>query len=372
MSTGTYISGGAHGLLILWLLFGGFLLRNDPPLPPDSADVSLISAEDFAALSQPQQNPSAAVDIPTPALPEIDASPVPVPRPQAAPAPAETPEAQAPSEPDPVPEAPDLIQPPDTGVTDNVATLVQPPTPDIAVPDLTTPSDTPQPQEAPRVAPIPVPETPLSPEIADTATPRVSPDADTDQRAEDEPAATPEAATTEIVTEAETPTSSAPADSRRPVARPPRRTAAAAPPQTDAIADAVATAVADTPTPAAPETPAPQPAAQPSGPPLSRGEKDALRVAVQQCWNVGSLSSEALNVTVVVAVSMTREARPASGSIRMLSSSGGSGEAARQAYEAARRAIIRCGARGYDLPADKYSQWRDIEITFNPERMRIK
>ncbi|MDZ4134880.1 MAG: energy transducer TonB, partial [Paracoccaceae bacterium] len=45
---------------------------------------------------------------------------------------------------------------------------------------------------------------------------------------------------------------------------------------------------------------------------------------------------------------------------------------ARQAYEAARRAIIRCGATGFKLPAEKYDQWRNIEMVFNPEKMRIK
>ena len=60
------------------------------------------------------------------------------------------------------------------------------------------------------------------------------------------------------------------------------------------------------------------------------------------------------------------------GTIRMLSSTGGSGTAAKQAFEAARRAIIRCGAKGFQLPPEKYGQWRDIEMTFNPERMRIK
>jgi hypothetical protein len=56
----------------------------------------------------------------------------------------------------------------------------------------------------------------------------------------------------------------------------------------------------------------------------------------------------------------------------MESSSGGSSAAARQAFEAARRAIIRCGASGYDLPAEKFGQWQTIEMTFNPERMRVK
>ena len=40
----------------------------------------------------------------------------------------------------------------------------------------------------------------------------------------------------------------------------------------------------------------------PRGPPMTQGEREALRVAVQQCWNVGSLSSEALRTTVVVSV----------------------------------------------------------------------
>ena len=69
---------------------------------------------------------------------------------------------------------------------------------------------------------------------------------------------------------------------------------------------------------------------------------------------------------------MAQDGTPDVGSIRLLSSSGGDGGAARQAFEAARRAIILCGTRGYDLPTEKYAQWRDIEMTFNPERMRIK
>lgn len=69
---------------------------------------------------------------------------------------------------------------------------------------------------------------------------------------------------------------------------------------------------------------------------------------------------------------MAQDGTPITGSIRMASFSGGSEAAARQAFEAARRAIIRCGARGFDLPAEKYGQWQEIEMTFNPERMRVK
>ncbi|MBL4768172.1 MAG: energy transducer TonB, partial [Rhodobacteraceae bacterium] len=129
-------------------------------------------------------------------------------------------------------------------------------------------------------------------------------------------------------------------------------------PINNALAEALAGT--DTPTP------------EPTGPPLSQGEKDALRVSVSRCWNVGSLSTAALAVTVVVGVSMTPEGKPEASTIRLLSSSGGDGGAAKQAFDAARRAIIRCGSSGFDLPSEKYGHWRDIEMTFNPERMRNK
>ena len=200
-------------------------------------------------------------------------------------------------------------------------------------------------------------------------------------------ATAPEEATTQIVTEA-TETEEviapqlAPTTSSRPRARPekpqPVATAAAEPEpqapaetqdtQSDAINDALASAIGE----AAEEPVAEAAAAAPSGPPMTAGEKDALRVSVQKCWNVGSLSTEALKVTVTVSVTMQPDGRPDAASIRQLEFEGGSEAAAGQAYEAARRAIIRCGATGFDLPADKYDQWRVIEMVFNPERMRIK
>lgn len=109
-----------------------------------------------------------------------------------------------------------------------------------------------------------------------------------------------------------------------------------------------------------------------SGPPLTQGEQDGLRLAVQQCWNVGALSSEALNTTVIIGFSMTPDAVPETGSLRMVRFSGGSEAAAQQAFDAARRAILRCGATGFGLPSEKYDHWRDIEMTFNPESMRFR
>ncbi|ETD92089.1 hypothetical protein U713_00140 [Rhodobacter capsulatus YW2] len=109
-----------------------------------------------------------------------------------------------------------------------------------------------------------------------------------------------------------------------------------------------------------------------NGPPVTAGEKEALIVDVKACWNVGALSSEAMRTTVTVRVDMQENGKPVVSSIKMIEATGGSDAAARQAFEAARRAIVRCGSDGFPLPAEKFGWWQQIEIVFNPTKMRMK
>ncbi len=359
MDTGTYISGAAHLVLIGWAIFGGTF--QSEPLPFDVQEVSIITTDQFDAMQAAQTAP---VTAPEPAAltppqeaetPQVQATEDSAPDrtpPETAEAATQDPTPEA--TPDPLPQA----------EVDDASPELTPPAADIAL--ALPPSATPQPRPSERIAPEAV--APPDPEAAPDEVEReavLPEEGETDTPQEPQEATAPEEAAPEIVTEAEEP-AAAPTRSLRPATRPSRpvETAAAAPesPQSDAVDDAVAAALSE-----AVET-----AAVPAGPPLSSGEKDALRVAVSRCWNVGSLSSEALQTTVVVAVEMLETARPVNGSIQMLSYSGGSESSARQAFEAARRAIIRCGAQGFDLPAEKYGQWREIEMTFNPERMRIR
>ena len=174
------------------------------------------------------------------------------------------------------------------------------------------------------------------------------------------------------MTEAEEPASSAPvAPSRslRPQARP-RQLAAAtpeppAPPSTDtseAVSAALAEALAGGTS-----------SASSSGPPLTRGEQEALRLAVQACWVV-DVGSQAANVTVTLAFDMEPDGRVVASSLRMVGASGGSGAAVDAAFRAARAAVLRCDIQngGYNLPSDKYEQWKQIEMIFNPARMRLR
>lgn len=388
MQTGTIISGAGHAALILWVILGDWLFTSRDAPPVQVAEVSLISSAEFDAMTAASPATPAATPAPEPAQPAPEPDPITPPAP-VVPEPAPLPEPVAPEpvpapvpvpqpEPAPAPEpepAPEPL-PENNGVADAEPLPVNPdPVPSTPL----APSASPRPKPAPRVAPIPVdapePQTAVAeaPQEAVTPDPVPQPEVQEPPR----PEAAQEEAGTVLETEAnrdeEVAASGAPATSPRPKGRPvrsqtpPDQTAAAtADPVSDAIAGAVAEATTD--------SPATPPAASnaPSGPPMTTGEKDALRVAVQQCWNVGSLSSEALQVTVVLFVSVAQTGVPEAGSIRMVEFTGGSEAAARQAFEAARRAVIRCGARGFPLPADKYDQWREMELVFNPDGMRLR
>lgn len=375
MHTGHYISGAAHGLLILWVLFGG-VFSSDPP-EVEVAEVSVISEAEFAALTRPAT------------APEITPDPQPLPQPD----PEETvPQAPDRSErPEPRPE-PVVPEPPAQDVApEPVAPTPAPdlPAPEAPLPDPAPPQDAPDmalrpvPRPAPRVAPEPVPEpdpdAAADPDRRQAARPEPEPEATPEPEAE---ATAPEAAAPEIVTEAEEP-ARAPANSMRPRARPARpaqalepstETAAAepsappaepAPPSpSDETAQAIAGALA--------EALSSGPADTPKGPPLTAGERDGFRIAVQECWVV-DVGSQSANVTVTVGFELDRQGRVMGSSLRMLDASGGTGPAVDTAFQAARRAILRCqGAEGYELPVDKYDQWRNVEMTFNPENMRIR
>ena len=366
MDTGTKISAFAHVGLIGWALFGG-TFRSEP-LPMAVQDVSVISAEQFEAMTA-QRNapevPTPPTDLQQPSEPE-DTAEAPQPTEEVQPAP----EPDTPSEPEPEVE-PVVIEPPaDLDVAEEPPTLEEPDTEVAVLP--VPPGPEAQPRPIDRVAPEPVAPPPPEAKPDDVETPPVSLDegAETQQEQQDQTA--PEEANDQTVTEADETDETAPLTSPRPRTRPNRQAPPAQP------------EVAETPEPAEEPAQSDQTAindalaealgqgSEPSGPPLTSGEKDAMRLAVSKCWNVGSLSTDSLQTVVVVGFSLTPDGKVVGGTLRMLDATGGTEASAKQAFEAARRAILRCGGKGYTLPADKYEQWRDIEITFNPERMRIK
>lgn len=72
-----------------------------------------------------------------------------------------------------------------------------------------------------------------------------------------------------------------------------------------------------------------------------------LASAVHPCWKIGRLSAAAQNVSLRVSFELDSARRPVLDSIRLVEAVGGDESAIQQAFEAARRAIIRCGVDGY-------------------------
>ncbi len=360
-SPGVYISAIGHTGLIGWLILGWGL--SSDPLPFDVADVSVVSTEEYAALVAATTPQPGVADPPAPATPEIEDAPS-TPEPEsAAPEVSQPEQAEAPDDETPPPEPPTPPEPP-ADVIETTPTLAQPEaqaTPDLAV------SDQPQARPADRVAPVPVAPPPPEADISDlTALAQTAdPLADVVSQEPEQDATAPQEAATQIVTEADEP-SGAVTSSIRPSARPsrpaPQPQVAEDTSDDDALAAALADALAG-----ADSGPAP---ALPAGPPLSGSEQDGFRVAVSRCWNVDT-GSEAANVQVTVAFDLSRDGK-VSGQVRQIASSGGSGNAVETAFQAARRAILRCGAKGFDLPAEKYDHWKAVELTFDPSSMRLR
>lgn len=368
MAAGWIISGLAHVALILFLLVGGIFNRDRLP-PLNVSEVSILTEAQFAALVPPGDPPELVTEAAQPALPEPEEATPATPDEDAQPDLVEPEPAETPDAPAAIPETPDPLPVPPDAVADSEPTPPTPPSESEGATIIAALPPPPAPRVAPEAAPPPPPEIERAPEVVEESVPE--PDAVPQEIVEEEAPAAPEQATTEIVTEAEksdvnSRRASDVSASLRPKARPrnlraaaesePQQAAQPAPSSTD---DAVAAALEN-----------PRPSA-PSGPPLTGGERDALRLAVSNCWVV-DVGSQAANVTVTVGVSMNRDGTVVGNEVRRISATGGDETAQRSAYEQARRAILRCQRSGYPLPVEKYDQWREIEMVFNPEGMRLK
>lgn len=386
MDKASTISAIGHLGVILWAVMGDWLFAPKDMPPIEVAEVSLLTEGEFQAMmaSAPKPDPAAQ---PTEEPPVVEApEPIDTTLPEPPPEPAQ----DTPAEPVPVEE----ILPDTVPVSPDPQPVAVPePAPQVAEEDQPIPvpesSIKPKPRPAQRITDVPV-ESPVdTPEVADTVTPEVSDQAQPDAEVVEttEPAAAPEESAAMVApdaTESDAP-ELAPTASRRPQSRPERQvqaedapepdTQAAETPteQTDAEAEAIAAALAEA---AATDTASTQ-TGLPEGPPMTAGEKDGVRVAINSCWNIGSLSSAAQRVKLVMHVEMNEDGTPIAPSITMTSYEGGDDAAAQQAFEAAKRAVVRgvrgCGGKpGYQLDPAKYGEWNVMNLTFDASGMRLR
>ncbi len=391
MNKGLLISGLGHLGLVLWALLGGWFTWTTETPAVQVAQVSLITTSEFDAMT----SAAPKVDDTAPA-PQLQPPATKTPKPKPRPAPT-TPKPAEPKPAEPAP-TPDPTPTPDAAAPD--APEVPPP--------VAPPSDTPQPipvqpsEKAPapgaaeRIASTPVDSTD-QPKTADTATPAQtdtpSPDS---QPVPEDPAAAPEKTVTAVVPDAKptednapqlAPTSSPPPPARpKPVDTPPEPTKTAdteatpdpAPADTSAADQAaIDAALADATAPdTAAATPEPSQTGsggtgdQPIGAALNSGEVDNLRHVIGPFWNIGSLSTEATRVTVTMRVQVSQDQKILS--VEMVDFTGGTAEAAKQAFEAAKRAVYRGASKGLGLPPDKYDTWKSMLFTFDTSQGRLR
>ena len=361
---GPYISAIGHMVVLGWVFVVSDLPSKQPPAAP--LEVSVISPEQFAIIANNTPPDIGATDVAqpqTPAAPQVPTLSSTAVQGDTAPTVTLPVGPQAVSK-DAVPKAiPTAVPTPK-----EVAFLAPPPpnTPEIS-------DETSRPRVAPRVAPRSAPPPPSGVDISDIN--RDGPgNTPSDTPPEADKATAQAEATTRTVTEAEEKLeqeSAAPARSRPPKGRPTDLASAApAPAANGVIQDALNAALAAALAESAAATGSVAP--QTENGVLTTAEALGLQQAIQMCWNVGSLSSAAMSTTVTIGFEMDQDARPLPSSLRLVTFTGGSDAGARQAYEAGRRAILRCGAQGFDLPPEKFDAWRAVEMTFNPDQMRLR
>ncbi|OYU40610.1 MAG: hypothetical protein CFE33_00445 [Pseudorhodobacter sp. PARRP1] len=413
MDKSQILSGIGHAVVITWVVLGDWLFAPRELPPPDSVQVSMVSESDLKAM----QDAAAKSEKPPAPVPEV--KPAARPKPQV--------EAPPPVEPEAAPAETAPAQPsPDIPVSDNPQPIeAPPPIAPIAEEEQPIPVPTidkkPKPKPAKRITDTPVEQTVDTPVEADKPSPEVT-DQPTDQPPveENKPAESPQDSAAETKPDAvkEDAPELAPTSSRRPQTRPDKpvvetptedpqvaideqaakdakakadaqaKADAKAAKEAKAKADAQAKADAEAADKAALEaaladaaTDAPaQDGGQtdiPEGPPMTAGEKEGLRVSINQCWNIGTLSTAAQRIKLTLRVEMKEDGTPDSNGITMTTFSGGDDAAAAQAFEAARRAVIRgvkgCGGKaGYDLDPAKYSEWNVMNLNFDASGMRLR
>jgi hypothetical protein len=101
---------------------------------------------------------------------------------------------------------------------------------------------------------------------------------------------------------------------------------------------------------------------------LSMSEQDALRQQLSGCWNImaGAANSEDLAVEVQVVVNPDRTVLSA----KVVDQSRYNSDTFfRAAADSALRAVRNPRCTPLNLPPDKYDQWRDMTIVFDPKDM---
>ena len=93
---------------------------------------------------------------------------------------------------------------------------------------------------------------------------------------------------------------------------------------------------------------------------------------VAACWNI-DMTSPAGQIVVIVDFQLDIDGRVVDQHVALTAHSEGQDADVEHAYQAARRAVLRCQPpSGFDLPRDAYESWQHVSLTFDPSGIRIR
>ena len=379
MSIGTYISVTMHVSMVGWLLLNGNF--ESSPRKISVTEVSLVSAEMFdIALNNTPPEVEASIETAVAQPPVEETAPKLSIKPDAPAMDREQSVMVSPQDdkiPPPIPEQPEPLEDLVVVLPSELISPTAPPT----SPDIQETSLKPKPRQSNRITSKNVAPSEPEIDIGDFIRDAVSPQEMSSSEKKPQTATAPEASTSEIITEAEKPSklprvaALAPEQSVRPKRRSIKikldtelseQTKQTIDPLEAALNEALTGSTNESESDASIESQKTVTEA------LAPGTIRGMQLAISPCWNLGASSSAALSTTVVVGMELSIEGKPLASSIYLVGYEGGDDASAQRAFETAQRAINDCGAKGFELPADKYSAWKKVEITFNPERMRVR
>ena len=102
--------------------------------------------------------------------------------------------------------------------------------------------------------------------------------------------------------------------------------------------------------------------------PMSLSEMDAIMSQIAKCWNVPAGVKNAQDLKIVVYAEFNQDGSFTKVELAQEKARYGSDSAFRSAADAAIRAVKQCSPL-QNLPADKYSRWRTLELHFDPKYM---
>jgi hypothetical protein len=122
---------------------------------------------------------------------------------------------------------------------------------------------------------------------------------------------------------------------------------------------------ADKPTPQ--KTPSPSPSPPSLDQQVTMSEIDAVRRQISECWNMPAGARDAENLIVTIRASVAPDGTVTSAVIENNSRMGD--PFYRAAAESAKRAMLNPRCQPLKLPPQKYEQWKNLRIDFNPKDM---